>query len=98
MSHSASIVGYTFNGNIVCPACIMHILPTGPGQPYDGWQLAPGIQMSTEDNLNEIAYAFGIDRQDETTFDSASLDGFPKVVLGQMLEAGQCCDACQNEL
>ena len=52
-----------------CPGCIIDQLPTGPGQMYDGWALAPGVRMHPEDNLTEIAYAFGIDRGDETTFD-----------------------------
>ena len=72
------IAGYTFQGENYCPGCIIDQLPTGPGQPYDGWALDPGVFAPVEDNLDEIAIAFGIDRNDETTFDSGD---FPKVIF-----------------
>ena len=63
--NAADIVGYMFNADQFCPKCIISALPTGPGQPFDGWALADGVTMSTEDNLNEIAAAFQIDRNGE---------------------------------
>ncbi len=89
------IVGYTFQAENYCSGCIIDQLPTGPGQTYDGWALAPGVSMPVEANLNEIAYAFGIDRNDETTFDSGD---FPKVILSSMVEDTEYCGACGGEL
>lgn len=89
------IVGYTFQAENYCPGCIVDQLPTGPGQPYDGWALAPGVSMPVEANLNEIAYAFGIDRGDETTFDSGD---FPKVIFSSQLEDTEYCEACGGVL
>ena len=89
------IVGYTFQADNYCSGCIIDQLPTGPGQPYDGWALVPGVFMPVEDNLDEIAYAFGIDRYDETSFDS---EDFPKVIFSPQLEDTEHCGACGGEL
>ena len=92
---SVAIVGYTFRAETLCPDCTIKALPTGEGQAYDGWALAEGVHMSVEDNLNEIALAFGINRTDEHTFDS---DDFPKVVFDVQLLDGETCDHCGREL
>lgn len=90
------IVGYTFNADSYCPPCVVEMLPTGPGQPFDGWKLAPGVHMSTEANLDELAYAFGIDRSDEPTFDSSE---FPKVIFASQVEsAEEVCGRCDKPL
>ena len=89
------IVGYTFQADTYCSGCVIDQLPTGPGQMYDGWALAPGVSMPVEDNLDEIAIAFGIDRNDETTFDSSD---FPKVIFSSQLEDTEHCGACGGEL
>lgn len=90
------IVAYTFNADIYCPTCIIDILPTDDGKPFDGWAISPGADpMSTEENLDEIATAFGIDRYDETTFDSGD---FPKVVFESMLDAAEYCGNCCEEI
>ncbi|QQO39279.1 hypothetical protein SEA_RUDY_97 [Microbacterium phage Rudy] len=72
------IVGYTYKAQQYTPEGVIAALATGPGQDFDGWALGDGVNMSVEDNLNELAAAFGIDRADETSFDT---DYFPKVVL-----------------
>lgn len=94
---SYDIAGYTFNADIYCPSCIVEMLPAGPGQPFDGWALANGADpMATEDNLDEIAAAFGIDRYDESSFDSGD---FPKVVFEDMAEdADDVCGNCHERL
>lgn len=86
------IIGYTFKAENFCPDCIIDQLPTGPDEAYDGWALAEGVRMPVEANLNEIAYAFGIDRNDESTFDSGD---FPKVILSSESEY---CGACGGGL
>ena len=69
--HPDELVGYTLAGQTYCPTHTITALPTGPGQTYDGWALADGaVILSPEDTLDEIAWAFGIDRADETSFDS----------------------------
>jgi hypothetical protein len=83
--------GYTFQADTYCGPCVIDALPTGEDQPFDGWALGEGINMPVDDNLNELAYAFGIDRDDETTFDS---EDFPKVILTGM----DVCCACGGEL
>lgn len=53
--------------------------------------------MTTEDNLTEMAVAFGIDRNDEWSFDSGE---FPKVILAQMVEdqGTDYCGQCGRDL
>ncbi|QQO39607.1 hypothetical protein SEA_WHEELIE_98 [Microbacterium phage Wheelie] len=80
------IVGYTYKAEHYTPDGVIAALATGPGQDFDGWALGDGVNMSVEDNLNELAAAFGIDRADETSFDT---DYFPKVVLRVNLEDGE---------
>lgn len=85
---SDAIVGYTFAADNYCPGCVVTQLPTGPGQAYDGWALAAGAApMTVEDNLTEIAEAFGIDRFDERTYDSGE---FPKVIFADSVEGDRC--------
>ncbi|MCU6479008.1 hypothetical protein [Arthrobacter sp. A2-55] len=81
--------GYIFNAELYCPAHIADALPTGDGDAYDGWAVAAGIEITAEENLDEIAIAFGIDRDDEATFDSSE---FPKVIRHGQL--GGECGAC----
>lgn len=84
-----AIVGYQYNADLYCPRHIIDALPTGEGEPFDGWKLAPGVTMTTEANLDEIAQAFRIDRYDEATFDSGH---FPKVVFAdEVTWRDQCC-------
>lgn len=89
--HATTIIGYIYRADIYCTRCIIEQLPTGDGEAFDGWALADDIAMSTEDNLNEIAAAFGIDRWDETSFDS---DEFPKVIFASMADGDEFCGSC----
>ena len=94
--HAFDIVGYTFNADNYCPGCIISVLPTGPGKAFDGWGLASGVVMSTEDNLSEIALAFGIDKDDENTFDSGD---FPKVIFADSVwNHPETCGKCHGDL
>lgn len=91
------IVAYTFRADTYCPACVIEMLPTGPGQRYDGWALAAGVAMSTEDNLAELAVAFGVDRENEHSFDSGE---FPKRVYADSLDGDfpEYCGHCDRDL
>lgn len=88
MARSTDIAGYVYAADTYCPPCVLKALPTGPGGAYDGWALAPGAApMSVEDNLSEIAAAFGVDRMDERAFDSGD---FPKVIFQSDAEDSTC--------
>lgn len=92
------VVAYDYAADLWCPEHIMGALATGQGEDFDGWALADGsAAMPTEVNLNEIALAFGVDREKEWTFDSAY---FPKVVFRDQLQGTVVCagadDTCQN--
>lgn len=57
------IVAYDFEGERFCTNCIIANLPTDEGQAFDGWALAEGAApMTPEENLDEVAAAFGIIR------------------------------------
>lgn len=93
--HNQGIVGYTYKADTYCTSGECLPLATGPGQDFDGWALAPGIFQTTEQNLSEIAAAFGIDRDDEYSFDS---DYFPKVVLSVQIDGEEHCATCGDAL
>ena len=67
---------YVYKADVYCDEHVIEALATGPGEDFDGWDLGAGVRMSAEDNLDELAAAFGVDRADEHSFDS---DYFPKV-------------------
>ncbi|MCC3299736.1 hypothetical protein [Arthrobacter caoxuetaonis] len=89
---AAAPAAYTFNADIYGPECIVEAMIST--DEYEGWGLAPGVSMSVEENLDEIAAAFSIDRSDETSFDS---DAFPKAVFSHQLN-GECCGQCGEEI
>lgn len=83
MASATDIVGYIFQAEQYTPEGVIAALPTGAEQKFDGWALAANVNMSVEDNLNELAAAFGIDRLNESTFDSWD---FPKVIFRDSVE------------
>lgn len=87
-----TIVGYTFNADNYCPSCIIDALPTGDGEKYDGWA---GTLVTYEEALEEIAIAFGIDREDEASFDSGD---FPKAIFASDVEDDEYCGECHSPL
>lgn len=95
MSFNSGIIGYIYRAATYCTNSECIPLAKGEGQAFDGWALGHGIYMATEDNLDEIAASFGIDRENEYTFDS---DHFPKVILTGQVEEHQTCGTCGDEL
>lgn len=91
MARPYDIVGYTYRASLYCGTCVVDALPTGEGEKFDGWKVAEGVTISTENNLAEIAEAFGIDRMDESSFDS---EDFPKVVFRDSCEDEETCEEC----
>ena len=90
---SFAIEAYDFRADRFCGGCIQVVLPED--ERYDGWALTAPITMAAEDNLDEMARAFGIDREDESSFDSAD---FPKVVFADEIEDGDRCGRCGGDL
>ena len=88
-----TIVAYTFHADIYCPTCVISEMEQDPN--YDGWADCSIPPMSTEDNLSEVAHAFGIDRMDESTFDS---DAFPKVIFAGQVSDEDVCGRCEAQL
>lgn len=95
--HATDIVGYTFNADTYCPDHIIGALPTGEGEPYEGWALAKGADpMTPEAELDEIAWANGYNRDDESTYDSGE---FPKVIFAsQAWDSDDYCATCGRPL
>lgn len=87
------VIGYTFQAETLCSSCVIDALPTCEGEAFDGWADVTG-RMGAEENLNELAAAFGIDRMDEHSFDSGD---FPKVIFASQVD-GDTCDKCGFEL
>lgn len=85
--HATQIVAYSFRAELYAPSAILDALPTGEGETYDGWAHPESVKPRTleaiEESLRELALSFGIDRDDEHSFDS---DDFPKVVFASQID------------
>lgn len=85
MSIATAPAAYTFKADIYHPECIVPAMAATAE--YEGWGLAQGVVMDVEENLDEIAAAFAVDRYEETSFDS---EDFPKVAFSHQLEDDSC--------
>lgn len=85
MAKSSDIVGYTFKADTYCPEHIIEAMTST--EDFEGWELAEGIEMAVEENLDNMAAHFQIDRQEEWTFDH---NEFPKVVYRDQAEDSIC--------
>lgn len=90
MSVTTAAAAFTFQADVYCPDCIVPAM--AKTEEYDGWQVAEGIHIDIEENLDEIAAAFGVDREDENSFDS---DDFPKTVSSEHAD-GEKCGGCRE--
>lgn len=90
-----NVSAYAYRAELLCPECTIAALPTGDGEKFDGWAVAEGVSMSAEDNLTELAAAFGIDYADGSSYDS---DDFPKPVFSSDLGESESCGVCGVEL
>ena len=89
MSKPFDVVGYTYRADIYCPDHIAgryrsDVLARGD------WTYTQG-DASAEAWLDVQAKAHGIDRYDETTYDS---DIFPKVIFSDQAAEDDCCGEC----
>lgn len=80
MAHSTDIVAYTYKGDLWAPEYIVGQLTTNPGHVGHGERPS---ESPVEPHLDLLARIKGIDRHDESSYDS---DEFPKVVFGDQLE------------
>lgn len=90
---SFDVVGYTYGTENYCPGDMVATLPTGPGEAFDGWAIAPGVRVDPVDNIAEIAQAFGF--TDESRFDSSE---FPKVIFRDSVTDDDTCAVCGEHL
>lgn len=93
MLHATAIVGYTFNADTLCCDCVRELaigeaLKAGSATMW-------GDSGTSEDTLGEWASLIGLDRADESSFDSGE---FPKVIFASMVEADERCGACHESL
>jgi hypothetical protein len=98
-SHATDIVGYTYQADIWCDACIREVAIRKACEAGDAtiW----GDCGTAEQTLGAWASADAIDRQDERSYDTAD---FPKVIFADAAhdgcfadngyEPGQCGDRC----
>lgn len=87
------IVGYAFQADTYCVDCTRDLAQaqTFAAGSATSW----GDCGSAEDILAEWAGLLGIDRHDETSYDS---DEFPKVVFASMVEGNERCGGCYEKL
>jgi hypothetical protein len=83
---SADIVGYAYRANLYCPRHIYGIVLRGA-------TVEIGLLGAVEASLDALAVRLGIDRADESTFDSGT---FPTVVLRSMLRDPHTCECGHN--
>jgi hypothetical protein len=88
--HATDIVAYTYQAANWHPACLISVMVAGG-------DLSPAARdMSVERVLDQHAGAIGIDREDESSFDS---DDFPKVVFSSQVEdPEEICSYCEDSL
>lgn len=86
---SYAIVGYTFNTENYCTEDIREMFVTSAGF------TAPAF-ATTEDVLDSVATNMGIDRSDESSYDSSD---FPKVIFASQIESDEeYCGNCHESL
>jgi hypothetical protein len=89
---ATDIVGYTFNADIYCPSHIVARLTHNPGDV----NYCCATIVEPEPHLDLIARIDGINREDESTYDS---DEFPKVIFASQVESDDDrCATCHEPL
>lgn len=90
MSRPFDIVAYVYRADLYCPECLPDVMQ----RRADLLDVYPA-GFNTEAWLDRCAEVLGIDREDESTFDS---DDFPKVVFRDQLEDDERCGRCGRVL
>lgn len=84
-----TIVGYTYQAEILCPSCAQRLARRSNPDP------APVESWLAETELNDWAREVKIDRDDEESYDS---DEFPKVVFASSVLDDETCGECGEDL
>lgn len=87
---SWDVVGYHYNGDALCTDCARREAARHTA--------ANGVRVhsvSAEVELDEWARIAGIDRWDESTFDT---DDFPKIVFASQANRSDVCGTCLENL
>lgn len=85
---SDELAAYTYQGDIYCPFCLIEAMIAA------GIAASAARDMPTDDVLDQCAGALGIDRDDETSFDT---DEFPKPVFLDWLDTDDdTCARCHQ--
>lgn len=79
MRNSERVAAYQYQADLFCPACIREVIMEGD---LAGDVRPVGFLTIGEDALDSFAADLGVDRSNESSFDS---DYFPKVVYGDQL-------------
>ena len=83
--HATDIVAYTYQAETLCPPCTMAAMSDAPAIPGADAEIV----------LDFVAQILGVDRDDESSFDSGD---FPKVIFGSQIEDIESCGQCGEEL
>lgn len=87
--NSWTIIGYTYNAGVYCATCILNEL-SNRGDLLD----AQPVGFDAEVYLHRAAESIGIDRMDESSFDSGD---FPKVIFADQ-DDDDYCGRCGDKL
>ena len=74
---ATDVVAYSYNAEQWTPAGLIEV------GIREGWLAPAARDMEAEEVLDQAQHAFGIDRYDESTYDSGE---FPKVIFGSQIE------------
>ena len=83
MTHATDIVAYTYQAELLCPACTYLALTSGESRDVL-------IDRTRHDVIRDIGVERGIDVDDEDSFDSSE---FPKVVFA---DQAYHCEDCRD--
>lgn len=92
-----TVVGYTYQADTYCPSCTASRVTANPGDAAHG--VRPPLHRRTSEQAEAViasaARIKGIDRTDETSYDSGD---FPKVIVADQVEASERCGLCGTAL
>jgi hypothetical protein len=89
------IAAYDYKADRYCAACaVQHMKNTLSAAEWERYRQSDW-PVTDEADLDVMAEIRGIDREDESTFDS---DDFPKVVFRDMLQEDDRCGSCYARL
>lgn len=94
--HATTITGYTYKADLHCPDCMRTMAAHALAAPGEAAFMGrPTDGDTTEQFLDRWAAQEGINRGDETTFDS---DDFPKVTFETGDASNELCGTCYTRL